>query len=674
LVSRIRSMGRRFAAVGLPFFRSGARRIAGVGAAGLFALLLIINAANVVNSYVGRDFMSALAERRSPELYVFAATLAGVFAFLTIVEVFARYVEQWLGLKWREWLTERFFTRYLASRTYLRLVHRVDIDNPDQRISEDVRTFTAETLSFLILLVNGVLTLAAFSGVLWSISPGLFVIAFGYALFGSLGTILLGRRLIPLNNLQLRKEADLRYALGRVREHAESVAQLGREPEQKAILDERLGRVVENFRGLIVVTRNLSFFTTGYGYLPQIIPALVVAGLYLRGEVEFGTVTQAAMAFAQVQGAFSIIVTQFQQLSAFAAVVDRLGSLWEATEPTDREFAELLPRAKRATEKRPALVPGTNGAPATRVEESPECRRLAYDHLTLWMPAGHRRLVDDLTAEIQVGMRWAVTGSPVGSRALLLATAGLWRDGAGRIRRPVADDIFFLPRQVSPPVGRLRDILSVGLDGKIADDRLRGVLGEVGLEPTINRLGGIDIERRWRDCMTSHELQALAFARLLLANPRFAFLDECTCSMDKGVAERLYGALARSSITYVSACCPESLFEFHHCRLELLEGGRWRVEPGRADAATDVGHAVTGVADCAARPANAKASNADPLESLENLQERKRDHESTLPQAGRQSHPTCWPMPQRSSHVRFDRLDPPSAYARRSQTADSRAP
>jgi putative ATP-binding cassette transporter len=571
-------MWRRLTEVGVPYFRSEARGVAGAGAAVLVVLLLIINAANVVNSYVGRDFMTALAERRSPDLYVLAAMLAGVFAFLTVVEVFARYVEQWLGLKWREWLTERFVNRYLARRTYLRLLGSEDIDNPDQRISEDVRSFTADSLSFLILLVNGALTLVAFSGVLWSISRWLFLIAIAYALVGSLGTVLLGQRLIPLNNLQLRMEADLRYALGRIREHAESVAQLGQEPEQKAILEKRLGRVVENFRGLIAVSRNLGFFTTGYSYLPQIIPALVVAGLYLRGEVEFGTVTQAAMAFAQVQGAFSIIVTQFQQLSAFAAVIDRLGSLWEATEPTDRELSELLPRADHPAEKRMVPAPGTNGTPTTRVEESPECRRLAFDHLTLWMPGGHRRLVDDLTAEITIGKRWAVTGPPTASRALLLATAGLWRDGQGRIRRPVADDIFFLPRHAPPPIGRLRDVVSSGLGGDIAEERLHAVFAELGVESTITRLGGIEIQADWSHCLSAEELQALTFARLLLANPRFAFLDECTCAIEKGLAERLYGALARSSITYVSACCPKSLLAFHDCRLEFGDDGHWSVE------------------------------------------------------------------------------------------------
>jgi vitamin B12/bleomycin/antimicrobial peptide transport system ATP-binding/permease protein len=575
---RIRPMWRRLAEVGLPYFRSAPRSVALGGALVLLALLFTINAANVVNSYVGRDFMTALAERRAPDLYFFAAALVGVFAFLTLVEVLARYVEQWLGLQWREWLTQTFLDRYLANRTYLRLLDRDDIDNPDQRISEDVRSFTADTLSFLILLVNGVLTLVAFSGVLWSISGWLFLIALAYALFGSLGTVLLGRRLIPLNNLQLRKEADLRYALGRVREHAESVAQLGREAEQKTILEERLGRVVDNFRGLIAVTRNLGFFTTVYSYLPQIIPALVVAGLYLRGEVEFGTVTQAAMAFAQVQGAFSIIVTQFQQLSSYAAVIDRLGALWEATEPTDRQLVELLPRADRPAEKRTMTVPGTNGAPGTHVDESPECRRLAYDHLSLWMP-GQRRLVDDLTIEFKVGTRWAVTGSPTASRALLLATAGLWRDGQGRIRRPVADDLFFLPRHSPPPAGRLRDVLSTGLHGDVAEERIHAVLAEVGLESTIARLGGLDAEREWSQCMSTEDLQALTIVRLLLANPSFAFLDECTCTLEKSLADRLYGALARSSVTYVSVCCPASTFAFHHCRLEFRDDGRWTVEP-----------------------------------------------------------------------------------------------
>src|SRR5205807_815736 len=167
------------------------------------------------------------------------------------------YVEQWLGLMWRDWLTRRLLDRYLAGRAYLRLADRHDIDNPDERISEDVKAFTATTLSILVMLLNGVLTLAAFSWVLWLITPWLFLAALGYAAIGSLGTVLLGRRLVTLNNQQLKKEADFRYGLGRLREHAEAVAPVAGEEEQKGRLGRRLARLVENFRDVIGVGRTM---------------------------------------------------------------------------------------------------------------------------------------------------------------------------------------------------------------------------------------------------------------------------------------------------------------------------------------------------------------------------------------------------------------------------------
>ena len=236
-------------------------------------------------------------------------------------------------MKWREWLTRQFLDRYLANRFYLSLAERHEIDNPDERISLDIQTFTTTMLSILVMLVNGAMTLAAFSLVLWSITPWLFVIAYAYAGIGGIGTIVLGRRLTVLNNQQIQREADFRYDLGRLREHAEAVAQAGGEEEQKGGLLSRLTSLVQNFLDVIRVNRNLGFFITAFGYMPQIIPAMIVAPLYMRGDVQFGAVTQAAMAFAQVQGAFSIFETQYQQLTTFAAVIGRLGALWEATEP-----------------------------------------------------------------------------------------------------------------------------------------------------------------------------------------------------------------------------------------------------------------------------------------------------------------------------------------------------
>jgi putative ATP-binding cassette transporter len=256
-----------------------------------------------------------------------------VFALATTAEVLTRYTEQRLGLVWREWLTQRLLDRYLAGGTYRRIAVRQDIDNPDQRITEDVKNFTTMSLSFLILLLNAALTLLAFAGILWSITPWLFIAAALYACFGTLGTVLLGWRLVGLDHSQLQKEADFRFALVLFREQAEKAVPLEREGEARALLTERLTLLVENNRRIINVNRNLGFFTTGYNYLPQIIPAAVAAPLYIHGGVPFGTVTQAAMAFAQVLAAFSILVSQFQQVSVFAAVVGRIGVIWEATEP-----------------------------------------------------------------------------------------------------------------------------------------------------------------------------------------------------------------------------------------------------------------------------------------------------------------------------------------------------
>jgi putative ATP-binding cassette transporter len=580
-------MWSRLAAVGLPYFKSEARRQALVGLGVLIALLLTVNGMNVVNSYVARDFMTALAERHSGQFFTFAAILAGVYAVSTVVEVFARYAEQRLGLVWREWLTRRFLDRYLASRAYLRLADQYEIDNPDERISLDIKTFTATTLSILVLILNGVLTLVAFSWVLWSITPWLFLTALGYAAIGCTGTILLGRRLVTLNSQQLKKEADFRYGLGRLREHAEEVAQVSGEEEQKGRLGPRLARLVQNFRAVIRLGRNMGFFITAFKYLPQIIPVAVVAAFYIRGVVEFGAVTQALMAFAQVQGAFALLETQYQELTTYAAVIGRLGALWEATEPGAARPAPAgpLPRAslRKASQQRKALQqapsPGATAPSAPVIETSPDAHRVVYEHLTLWTPEEERPLVRDLSMEALEGKRVAITGPNEAGKAILLATAGLGQDGQGRISRPGPGDVMFVPQRPYAASGRLRDILLNGLGQEVSDDRLQTVLKEVGLRATATRAGGPDAEQDWSRVLSAGELQSLTFARLLLATPRFAFLDDPARIIEAPLAKRLYQALARSSITYVSAGCPSALLSYHDLELELHHDGSWQVEP-----------------------------------------------------------------------------------------------
>ena len=300
--------------------------------AGILALLIAANGLNVANSFVNRNLMSAIAERHVADFVRQAQFTLAVFAGSTIVAVLARFAEERLGLLWREFLTERAIAVYMANGTYHRLAMSGELANPDQRIAEDTRAFTATTLSFVLMATNSAFTILSFSGVLWSISPLLFVVSVVYASLGSYLTIKLARPLVKLNSDQLDHEASFRSALIHVRENAEGIM-LRRESESEATrLRERLDRLAENFRRITTVNRNVGFFSTGYNWLIQLIPVVVIAPAFMRGEIEFGVITQSAMVFTTLVAAFSLVVTQFQSLSTYAAVVSRLGSLLDAFE------------------------------------------------------------------------------------------------------------------------------------------------------------------------------------------------------------------------------------------------------------------------------------------------------------------------------------------------------
>jgi vitamin B12/bleomycin/antimicrobial peptide transport system ATP-binding/permease protein len=300
--------------------------------AAILVLLIGANGLNVANSFVNRNLMSAIAERHTAAFVWQAQLTLAVFAGSTIVAVLARFAEERLGLLWREFVTGRAVAAYMANGTYYRLAMPGELANPDQRIAEDTRAFTATTLSFALMAINSAFTILSFSGVLWSISPLLLLISVVYAVLGSYLTIRLARPLVKLNSDQLDREASFRSALIHIRDNAEGIM-LEREGEgESARLRERLERIVENFRRITTVNRNVGFFSTGYNWLIQLIPILIIAPAFMRGEVEFGVITQSAMVFTTLVAAFSLVVTQFQALSTYAAVVSRLGSLLDAFE------------------------------------------------------------------------------------------------------------------------------------------------------------------------------------------------------------------------------------------------------------------------------------------------------------------------------------------------------
>jgi putative ATP-binding cassette transporter len=555
------SVWSRFVRISSPYLQSTHRRQAFGLLAALLGLLLTLSGLNVVISYVGRDFMTAISERRSHDVFGFALAYLGVFAASTVAGAFAQYAELMLGLRWREWLTRRFFHAYLSSHAYHRLNAQSEVDNPDERIAEDLKTFTTTTLSFLVMATNSAITIVAFIGVLWSITPWLVIAGYFYPLIGTLVIVYVGRRLVKLNHQQLKMEADFRYELVQIRTHAEAIALDQAEAKQDRRLSDRLDALVANYASIIHVLRNLKFVSGGYNYLNQLIPLFIVAPLYLEGRVEFGVVTQSAMAFSQIFNAFSLIAERFQDLSAYAAVIGRVGALEEAI-----SAAEPSQRPLQVVEA---------AAPVT-----------SFQRVTLKSPHDDQVLAHDLSLEIPRGSSVLVTGrNSDAERAFFRATAGLWDKGTGQICHAAPRRVLFLPERPYLMAGSLRAQFNATTPrAALTDERILQALEQVGLAALIPRVGGLNTERDWATALSLEDQQRLAFARLLLAEPDVAFLDHAASALNDAGRAELYQLLGRRGLTFVSVGDHSpSLGQYHLTQLELRPDGTWAAKPIEAE-------------------------------------------------------------------------------------------
>jgi putative ATP-binding cassette transporter len=536
----------------------------------LILFLLGINALNVLNSYVGRDFMTAIENRKFEEFIRMALVYIGVFAASTIVAVFYSYTEQRLGLLWRWWATRETILTYTNHRVYYRLKKKGEIGNPDQRIADDIRSYSTTTLSFMLIFLNASLTVIAFSGVMWSISPLLFLVSILYAAVGTFITFLFGRPLIRLNYDQLDKEANLRASLIYLRGNAESVAISRREGHLIQLSLRHLGDLATNFRRIIGVNRNLGFFTTGYNWMIQIIPALIIAPLFIDGKVEFGVITQSAIAFTQLLGAFSIIVNQFQSISSYTAVIARLSGLVEASE-----------NAKIAEKAGPIAF-------------SREQAKVVYTELTLRSPRSDRLLIKDLSLAIPQGARVLVRAQDETARtALFLATVGLWDSAEGRISRPALEQILLVTELPYLPPGTLRELLMGPwpegtlpwkqnlADIQVPEERILETLRRLKIETLVTRFGGLDQRQHWENVLPLDDQQILVLARILLANPVFVFLDRPSTTLSLERVNWMLDTLRERSITYVTFESDESILntDRYDAVLELRQQGAWDYKP-----------------------------------------------------------------------------------------------
>ena len=478
-----------------------------------------------------------------------------------VIAVFEVYLTQWLTIRWRNWMTERFLNEWLADRAYYKISlagsHDVGTDNPDQRIAEDIRDYCETSLSITLGLISRVVTLFSFFTILWGLSatielfgfsiPGdLFWIALIYAIIGTVCTHYTGRPLAALSFRQQRVEADFRYSLVRVRENVEGIALYRGEDQEKMSLLHRFAAVVGNFRAIMHRTMLLNMVTVGYNQISVIIPLVAAAPRYFAGKVTLGVLFQAASAFGSVEGALSWIINTYERRAGWRAIVGRLSTFNRAIEVARDVDANL-----------------------NRTESLDGALRLRG--LNVSLPDGSR-LLENADLTLTRGHSVVVTGrSGSGKSTLFRALSGIWPFASGELQVPA--NMFFLPQRPYIPLGTLRYVITYPNDPGLYDRSvLAQALRDVGLPHLVDRL---DRDDNWPQSLSGGEQQRVAVARALLAKPDWVFLDEATASLDQEAETMMYQALKTHlpDVTLISIAHRPSVSGLHEGRVLFQREG-----------------------------------------------------------------------------------------------------
>lgn len=554
--------------IAAPYFRSE-DKWAGRGLlAAVIAIELSLVGINVLLNSWNNRFYNALQEKNWEGFVREIGIFCVLATFYIALSVYQLYLNQWLQIRWRRWMTRRYLGEWLHDANHYRMQLLGDAaDNPDQRIADDVKLFVDQTLGIGVGLLSSVVTLASFVVILWGLSaaspltisghafliPGYLVWgALVYAIFGTALTQWIGSPLVNLSFEQQQFEADFRFNLVRVRENSEQIALLRGESAERGRLSDRFGRVVDNWYAIMSRTKRLTAFTASYSQAAVVFPYILVAPAYFADKIQLGGMMQTASAFSSVQQSLSFFVSAYRTLAEWRSVVARLSGFEMSID---------------------SAVAQTTRADSIQVVASTAGDAIDLKQLTVSLPNG-APLVTANGFQLRGHQRTLVTGpSGAGKSTLFRAVAGIWPFGSGSIAIPAKATLMMLPQRPYFPVGSLKAAIVYPAESSAFNsDRVREVLAAVGLPQLVPQL---DEEAHWNRMLSLGEQQRLGLARALLHAPQYLFLDEATASLDEASEAKLYHLVEQRlpGTTIVSIGHRSTLEAFHQRRVDLKRDG-----------------------------------------------------------------------------------------------------
>jgi vitamin B12/bleomycin/antimicrobial peptide transport system ATP-binding/permease protein len=552
----------------VPYFRSEDRWAGRLLLGAVVAIQLSLVAINVILNQWYNRFYNTLQDRNFSAFVSAVLFFCVLAAIYTVLQVYQNYLNLWLQIRWRRWMTQTYLQQWLNTANHYRMQLLGDAaDNPDQRIAEDIRMFIDSGSGFGILpiglgLLNAVVTLGSFVVILWNLSEEAPLALFGvtihgylvwaavlYAIIGTTLTHLIGWPLIMLNFRQQRFEADFRFNLVRARENSEQIASLHGEAAERERLLGRFGLLVSNWIAIMQRTKKLTFFTASYSQASVIFPYVMVSPTYFSGAMQLGGLMQTASAFGNVQNSLSYFVSAYQQIAEYQAVVARLSGFEAAIE------------AGRAA----ALAP-----PVIEVVAREASAAITIDHLAVRLPHGEPLLNAEQLA-LNAGDHVLVSApSGAGKSTLFRAIAGIWPFGSGKVSVPIEAKVMLVPQRPYFPLTTLADAITYPAKaGTFEDARLTDALTAVGLSRLAPQLAE---EAHWNRMLSVGEQQRLAIARALLYAPDYLLLDEATSALDEPAEAMLYRLLQERlpGTAVVSIGHRSTLAAFHRRRFAFV--------------------------------------------------------------------------------------------------------